>query len=79
MNSSRTILRAIKKTNTDIKHHQQQLQNGLDDLIPSAPYLYAMPVVAFLLGLRYAKLCARLLSLPSLRTYSIFLPPLFKE
>lgn len=79
----RELVRAIRETKQAIQVHRSRADHAAhaihDAVIPSEPYVYALPIVAFLVGLRYADACAGLLTLPNLRTYGMFLLPLLKE
>lgn len=77
------LVESIQKTSHAITVHQQRISASAYAIqtafTPAEPYVYFMPVVAFFVGLRYAKPCAQLVSLPYLRTYSMLLLPLLKE
>lgn len=82
MNTNK-LLAAIRQSSHAISCHQRHVADATHALqtalTPPEPYLYLAPLVAFLLGVRYAKPCAHLVSLPYLRTYATLLLPILKE
>ncbi len=81
--SRKSLIKSIQETNDAITLHQRQIHAANEAIsqaiTPPTPYVYALPIVAFLLGLRYSKVCSKVVSLKQMYTYGMLLLPLFKD